>query len=312
MANEKLIRLMTYNIGGGWKEIPLLQRGGGKSKDNPTTQRQIIATIKKINPDILGVQECTEWVDANQVKSSFCEQIAKATNFGRSYFFGETISMKENMQVKKTMMIYGLFHDWQNWAQGNAVYSKFGFSRLGESDKAGTPRNVPLYRPAIYEGTRDTDPRYAIVSRIKFPPIYPYLVCLHLTTLIGERGGESKEIPGKSAEAQMLRFLQMKTLFDLLRSKIKEKEVIIILGDFNADDREACISSVFTSIEPGFVRLVPKNDRIRTHPEAEKSVDHILVYPSDRIARYDCWVDESETAQAASDHLPVVADIVFK
>ena len=37
-----------------------------------------------------------------------------------------------------------------------------------------------------YEGSRDSDPRYVILARIKQPP-YPFVVNLHLTTLVGER-----------------------------------------------------------------------------------------------------------------------------
>jgi len=230
-----------------------------------------------------------------------------------SYYFGKTLSLRENLQVKKAVMLFGLYQDWDDWAQGNALYARHGFVRFGRPEEPGWPRNVPIYRPPVYEGTRDTDPRFAIIARARFPGLDPYVVCTHLTTLYGERGGELREIPGKSNEAQMLRFQQAKILLELLRPKMEERKVILLMGDFNAGSQEACISSVLER-EGKFIRLVPRQDiptHMPDHPKVPNAVDHILVYPRERVKAYSCWIDNSDEARGASDHLPVVADITF-
>jgi endonuclease/exonuclease/phosphatase family metal-dependent hydrolase len=297
MLQNTPIRVMTYNIGGG-------------RKDFGSDPRHVLEIAQELSPDILAVQECIEWNDAENVKNSFAQQIAETLGYGENYFFGKTLSLQENLQERKAIMLFGLYNDWEDWAQGNALYSKQGFVRLGDPNTSGHPRNISIYKPQVYEGTRDTDPRYAILGRARFLDLSPYIVCTHLTTLIGERGGEMREIAGKSNDAQLLRFEQTKRLLDLLRPKIEDEQIIILMGDFNARADEACISSVLES-EGGFVRLIPQND-ISTHPKVEKAVDHILVYPQDKVLSYSCWVDDSDLARGASDHLPVIADIVFK
>jgi endonuclease/exonuclease/phosphatase family metal-dependent hydrolase len=265
-------------------------------------------------------------IDADRVKTSVPEQIASKAGYGKNFYYGETLSMLANMQVKNKIMIQGLFQDWENWSQGNAVYSKFGFSRLSDPTIEGTPRNIPLYRPPVYEGTRDTDPRYAIITRVNYAPVFPYLVCLHLTTLLGERESRSRgsfknstlahrksgEQPDKSAEAQSLRYEQTKIVQDMLKSIIEKNEVIILMGDFNAEYEEKCISSVFLSNKPPFIRLIPENKNPRTHPKADGPIDHIFIFPGDRIVESKCWIEDEGIAKEASDHFPVVADIVLK
>ncbi len=297
MSQNIPLRVMTYNVGGGRKDF------GSDLKD-------VLELTKKISPDVLALQESVEWFDANGVKNSFAYRVAETLGYGENYYFGKTLSLQENLQEKKAIMLFSLYNDWEDWAQGNALFSKPGFVRFGDPGKLGHPRSVPIYMPLMYEGTRDTDPRHALIARVNFLNLSPYVVCTHLTTLTGERGGEMREIAGKSNEAQIMRFQQTKKLLDILRPKLINGEVIILLGDFNAKANEACISSVLEE-EGGFTRLIPKND-ISTHPKIDSAVDHIFVYPRDKILSYSCWVDDSDIAQGASDHLPVIADIIFK
>jgi endonuclease/exonuclease/phosphatase family metal-dependent hydrolase len=297
MENRNSFRVMTYNVGGG-------------RKDFGTISGAVLESIKDLQPDILGIQEATVWIDADGKFHSMSANIAQAAGFGDHVYFGKTLSLQENMQVRKNIMLHGIYSDWQDWAQGNALLAKPGFSRLSDVGVPGTPRNIPLFRPAAYEGSRDTDPRFAIISRVSSPPTDPFVVNLHLTTLIGERGGAKKEIPGKAEQAREMRVEQAEHLIDLLAPKIAEKQTIILLGDFNAEAEEACIASVIQE-KGGFTRLTPTKE-ISTHPKVEKAVDHIFVYPPENIAEYNCWIEENEKTQIASDHLPVVADITFK
>ena len=176
------------------------------------------------------------------------------------------------------------------------------------------PRNVPIYQAPLYEGNRDTDPRYALLARINRAPVFPFVVGVHFTTLVRERErpGGSRALPGRAEEAQILRFRQARRLLDLLRTHVLETgKVVFLLGDFNAVDSEPCISRVLEK-EGGFVHLKPSGDPNGTHPKAAEPIDHIFVYPADRLIGYQCSVvDSPPIAKQASDHLPVVADVVI-
>jgi endonuclease/exonuclease/phosphatase family metal-dependent hydrolase len=297
MSNQNTLRMMTYNVGGGRKDF------GSK----PT---EVLETIAELSPDILAIQECVDWIDVNGILHNFSELTARTGDFGSNYYFGRTLSLQENMQVKKAIMLDALYHDAIDWAQGNALFARQGFSRLGDPSNPGIPRNVPVFMPPVYEGTRDTDPRYAILSRIMQEPYFPFVINVHLTTLLGERGGEIREIPGKSEEAQLLRLRQVNRLMDLVRPIMNPDNIIILMGDFNAVAKEMSISTVLEE-EGDFHRLVPSNN-ISTHPKSPEAVDHIFIYPKDRILDYSCWIEDTEVTRKASDHLPVLADVILR
>jgi len=293
-------RLMTYNI-------------GGARKDFGSVLSDVNEVVKEVSPDILVVQEATEFQDADGEWDSVLSRVAAAGEFGKHVCFGPTLSMQEHMHVRKALFVHSIFNDWLDWRQGNAMLSRWEFARLGNPSKCGVPRNVPLYLTPLYRGNRDTDPRYALVARIKKAPIFPFAVGVHFTTLVAEREQEGgpRSLPGKAEEAQILRFRQARRLLDLLREHVLDRgEVVFLLGDFNAVVSEPCISLVLES-EGRFVRLIPAEGQNATHPKAAEPIDHIFVYPSDRLIEYRCWIEDSPIARRASDHLPVVADVVI-
>ena len=293
-------RLMTYNIGGGRKDL-------GSQPDD------VVRVIGDVSPDILAIQEASSFQDADGVWHSLLSQVAQAGAFGNHTHFAPALSMREHMVVQKRLFVHGLFNDWQDWRQGNALLSRWEFLRLGDASQPGSPRNVPLFRAPLYEGDRDTEPRYALLSRIGTPSLAPFVVGVHLTTLVGERereGGPQAE-PDRVEAAQALRVQQARRLLALLQEHVLARgEVVFLLGDFNASASEPCISSVLIG-EGGFKRLNPTNDQGGTHPESIDPIDHILVYPSDQLAAYRCWIVDTPLARKASDHLPVVAEVTI-
>jgi endonuclease/exonuclease/phosphatase family metal-dependent hydrolase len=300
MRQETNFRLMTYNLGGGRKDF------GSVISD-------IVDLIKKTLPDILVIQEATEYDDADGVRHSIVDRIAETAGFGTNCFFGKTLSMREHMHVQRAILVNGIFNDWRDWRHGNAMFSRSGFVRLGDVLKPGMPRDIPLYLPSVYRGNRDTDPRYAVIGRVNKPPIFPFVVGVHLATLVGERAcsGGSRPLPGKQEEAQILRFKQARRVLNLLEEHVlRPREVVFLLGDFNAVVSEPSISSVLET-EGGFKRLIPVGAQVATHPKAVEPIDHIFVYPSGRLIEYRCWIEDSPVARRASDHLPVVADVVI-
>jgi endonuclease/exonuclease/phosphatase family metal-dependent hydrolase len=291
---------MTYNIGAGKRDF------GSRPDD-------IVPVIGQVSPDILAIQEAASYQDADGVWHSLLGQVARAGAFGNHVHFEPALSMQEHMDVRQGLFVYGLFNDWQDWRLGNATLSRWKFVRLGDPSQPGTPRNVPLFRAPLYEGTRDTEPRYALLSRINVPHLAPFVLGVHFTTLVGERerGGGPRPHPDRLEGAQALRVQQAKRLLTLLQEHVlAPREVVFLLGDLNAPASEPCISSVLVA-EGGFKRLVPTNDQEATHPEVVEPIDHILVYPSDRLVEYRCWIVDTPLARKASDHLPVVADVTI-
>ena len=290
-------RLMTYNIGGG-------------RRDFGSATGAIAEVIGEAAPDILVLQEVSDYQDADGAWHSVLDHIAQAGACGHHVSFGPTLSMREHMHVRKTLFVHGIFKDWQDWRQGNAILSRWAFVRLGDPAKAGQPRNVPLYVTPLYQGNRDTDPRYALLARVNSAPVFPFVVGVHLTTLVAERGPHP--FPGRAEEAVALRLRQARRLLDLLREHVLEPgEVVFLLGDFNAASTEPCITSVLEA-EGGFMRLIPYNNDVATHPNTTEPIDHLLVYPRSRVLEHRCWIVDTPTARRASDHLPVVADVTVR
>ncbi len=297
MMEGARLRLMTYNIGGA-------RRDSGSALDNA------IRIVQENSPDILALQEAAEWLDAEQQWYSTAATIARALGDMRGVHFGPTLSMQEHFHVGKAIFVHGLFNDWLEWRQGNAILSRSGFVRLSDASKAGEPRNIPLFRPLQYAGNRDTDPRYALFTRIQTQTVSPFVIDTHLTTLRGERGGPEREIAGKSVEAREMRTRQVRNLIDLIQDHVLNRnELVLLMGDFNATANEACIAEVLET-EAKFVRLVPSNTDAPTHLfKIAEPIDHIFVYPASRLIDYQCRIVDTPLARQASDHLPVVADV---
>ncbi len=296
------LRVATLNISGGMKTFDEVDY------DSPAAQKEALCLlIKRLDATVLCLQEVTQHIDADGVTHSFTDGVNKAGGYDYSYY-GKTVSMEENMQVKKDMMVKGIFNDWWNWSKGNSIHARIPFSRLGEPDLPGIPRNIPLYQPQSYQGSRDTEPRFALLSRLKTSP-HPFVATLHLTTLVGEHKPRvRKNIIEKS---HLLRHQQVEQLLGLVRAHILERdEPLILTGDFNATADEFCIARLLEA-ENNFVRLVPDNDG-PTHPSVDQAIDHIFFYPKERLVEYGCRIDISDLSKRASDHLPVVADLQIK
>lgn len=289
---DNTFRLMTYNLGGG-------------RKDNNSVFEKALAVIQKTAPDILALQETTEWIDADQISFNLAEWVAHQSNIPHHYY-GPTLSLQKHFHPAKKLFVQALFDDLHDWSQGNALLSRWPFARLGNAERQGVPHNLPLFRPQ-YEGNRDTDPRHIILARIQRQSIQPFVIVAHLSTLVGERGKPSELIPEKVQQAQAMRREQVRLLLDIIREPLLERgELIFLLGDFNAPAEEDCFCDL---ADAGFVHLAPANSDAHTHPATLSAIDHILVYPKDRLLASHCYIENNDFVLEASDHLPVVADV---
>lgn len=318
---ELRLRLMTYNI-------------GDASSHFSSSMADIVHIIGEMSPDIVVLQETSQYQDADDHWHITVAPIAEALEYKHIYF-GDTLSMKQQIDVQKSLFVDSIFNDQQDWQQGNTILSRWAFTRLSNPAQEGKPRNIPIHKSPLYEGNRNTEDRYALLARIGWPPVFPYIVGVHMTTLAAERmektaperSGTSKtgyseqllqfltplKKPFIRRKARKMRLKQSQRILSLLRKHVLETdEVVFLLGDFNASADEACISSVLVD-EGGFVRLTPVSD-IPTHLYAQKAIDHIFFYPRHRLLNYKCSVVESingKNVRDISDHLPVVAEVII-
>ena len=121
--------------------------------------------VKEIDPDILCLQEVSQFVDADGVTHNLLDEIKQTSGYPSAYF-GKTVSMETHLQVKKDVMVKGIFNDWQNWSKGNAILSKLPFCRLGNPEIPGkTPQYSALPTPSL-----QGKPGYRTAFRDPRPP----------------------------------------------------------------------------------------------------------------------------------------------
>ena len=293
------LRVGTINIGGGEKSFEEFPQATQK-----TRQEALAMLVNRIDATLLCLQEVSEYIDSDGLTHNLMDGITQGGKYNYS-FYGKTVSMETHLQVKKDVMVKGVFNDWWDWSKGNAIHAKIPFARLSDPSLPGTPRNIPIYQPPVYEGTRNTEPRYVLLSRLKQAP-YPFIATLHLTTLVDERHPQAQ--PDQVEKARNLRRQQVEKFINLVKVNILNKGLPLILtGDFNASSDEACIKELLVT-KNGFKRLVPEDDG-PSHAESKNPIDHILFFPEKRLLQYHCWIETNGLSRKASDHLPVVADL---
>jgi len=309
-TNTTKIRLMTYNIGGG--------RKAATHHGDASSLAAIMRVVRELAPDILALQEATVLVDADGKINDIPARIAEDAGYGDQYAFGPTLSRNNQMHIRKALFIRSIFRDEQEWAQGNALFSRWRMVRLGNPSLPGKAFNLPLFRPPLYEGTRDTDPRYALLARIDLAPVYPYVLCTHFTTLVNQRTSRNPDLLNASErqtmrerfeEASMIRHRQARMVLELLQEHVLDNgKMVFLMGDLNALASEMCISDMLIN-QGGFIHLNFQNPEKATHPKTVGAVDHILAFPRQRLVSYTCQAVETPDCEEASDHLPVVADV---
>jgi len=284
---------MTYNV--------------GKLKDDPNRSDAILDVIQHFQPDVLALQELTITEYRNGLVQSFATPLITGMGYS-NVIFGQTISLRDHFHLGKELFVDGIFQGWKEWQQGNAIFSKYAFVDINDPQVYFDGYNIPIFKPVEYLGSRDTDPRHAIFSRLEIKPHYPYIVNTHFTTLVGERGKEEEIIPEKKQEAITLRLEQAQRISKLVKKHIiEQKKMLFLCGDFNAMEDEACIQDEFEQ-RLGLTRLIPENME-PTHPKLPKPVDHIFIYAGASCIKYRCHIVDEGLARKASDHLPVLAYI---
>jgi endonuclease/exonuclease/phosphatase family metal-dependent hydrolase len=131
-----------------------------------------------------------------------------------------------------------------------------------------------------------------------------------MSTLVAERGKNSTDTG--VFRGVDLRQKQVQTILDLIRTDLLDQQkVVFLLGDFNATAYEPCIQEMLVN-KNGFLRLEPGIGKQKTHPGVEDAIDHILVYPRQGVEIKSCSLSSSSAVFQASDHMPVVAEVILK
>ncbi|MBN1429945.1 MAG: endonuclease/exonuclease/phosphatase family protein [Anaerolineae bacterium] len=288
-------RLMTYNIGGGRKE-------------RASEMSLVLQVIQNAVPDILVIQEATRWLDADGLWHSDLDEISPLLGENARHVFTPILTMNEHLHPENKTMVDILFDDCRDWQQGNAIISRWPFHRLGRPDKPGAPCSVLLSRSPVYEGSRDTEPRAALLARIGRAPQFPIVIGVHLSTLVGERGEDV--LPGKPEQATRLREVETRRLIGLLREHVLDAhEIVFLLGDFNAVLDEPALQCIID--EGGFIAATPAQGTASTHLKVKEAIDHIFIFPPERIVQFESTIVDTDKARLASDHLPVITDVII-
>jgi endonuclease/exonuclease/phosphatase family metal-dependent hydrolase len=287
-------RLMTYNIGGGRKE-------------RASEMSLVLQLIQDTAPDILVIQEATRWLDTDGLWHSNLDGISPLLGDDAGHIFTPILTMTEHLHPENKTMVDILFDDYQDWQQGNAIISRWPFHRLGRPALPGIPCSIPLSRSPVYEGNRDTEPRAALLARIGRAPQFPIVIGVHLSTLVGERGTDV--LPGKPEQAAQLREVEIRRLIGLLREHVLDaREIVFLLGDFNAALDEPALQCIIDG--SGFIAATPTQGTASTHLKVEEAIDHIFLFPPERIVQFESMIVDTNTARLASDHLPVITDVI--
>ncbi len=125
-------RIATLNISGGEKTYEPIPNDTVQAR-----QDALMLLIKQMNADVLCLQEVAQYVDANGATHSPLEAINEAGDYTASHY-GKTVSMEAHLQVKKDVMVRGIFNDWWNWSKGNTIHARYPSPGWGPR-KAGVP-----------------------------------------------------------------------------------------------------------------------------------------------------------------------------
>jgi len=112
------LRVMSLNLGGGVKNF------SGEPDETTSKNEALLDLLFQLQPDVLCVQEIAQYTDAEGLKHSMVDLICNGGEYS-FHCYGETLSMKHHMQVKKDLMVNGLFKDWWDWSKGNAVFHDY-------------------------------------------------------------------------------------------------------------------------------------------------------------------------------------------
>lgn len=328
--SEKLT-LVSWNIGGvNYLKAPPRRRKGIKEVLNSDLMRMI---EKYKRPHFILLQEIVKYEGGNR---DLEEIIAEIPGYHYQSFIA--IDTDKNNHPKKWDPIRA--SNKGNWSksaylgQGNGIlwrndipHSPIWEANLNNAiQKNRIDAEVVRMDSGLYTGTRNTEPRIAVVSHFVLEERDIYLINLHLTTLSGEREG----FPERDSEGQEVRSKQIDILVNGIVSRFNswraqhitapsKKPIWILGGDFNATPDSMELLKLKSL---NFLDLCPnkgsgtKRSKDSTRQAGDLTVDYI--FAGIKYYAFNPYLIEKELSQeepsyevTSSDHFPFYAEILL-
>lgn len=204
-------------------------------------------------------------------------------------------------------------------AQGSAILWSKRVSRcpLWSSDGRPDPGSldagecvVVQLDTGLYAGSRDTEPRVAIVARFEVDGQTVIVVNVHLTTLLGEREGNLE----REARGAEIRRAQIRLVLDGIVSRYNEwweknhvqkpKPIWIIGGDLNAIPES---EEILALKRARFVDLCPTKGQGTKRRKDRKLADLTLDYLFAGILHHSCFLSEEPSYGGRTREPPIVS-----
>lgn len=268
------IKIATANIAGAARQLQV-----------SSNRHQIIAnTLSDI--DIIGFQEVVKIFDRNNQNYIYNDisELKNNTNLApyKHFYFSHLDSLQQSHPDKWTSQIFSQYYNKGNQIlQGSAIFVRdnHSISDLWRDDRdelvSGLGEIIPwyAYKPVIYQGNRDTEPRSVLIMRVKLrkdnEEKYVLFCCMQLTTIKGERDNDSFAIK----QASKIRTHQINWIVQYIQSyqNVFKEEPTIMVGDFNTEPDSAELN--------GLKQLGLKIASIFgvTHRKHKICIDHIYV-----------------------------------
>ena len=196
-------------------------------------------------------------------------------------------------------------------------------STKGISEGARLETEVVSLSTGLYNGTRDTEPRLALLRRFRFKGQDVYVVNVHFTTLSGEREG----FPEIEARGDAIRRYQASVVLEGIVSRCNQwrernhlsAAIWIVGGDLNALPSSDVVSTFeqrrFVNIAPTSTLVGTKRSKTGYRPELAldyvfAGIEHHAFGTLDRASGIEshptlfAGVDN----QTLSDHYPIVGE----
>ena len=325
------LKIVSWNIGGvAYLKTPPVRRKSVKKAIN-NDLRKIIKRYD--NPHFILLQEIVKY---ERRKGSIQEIIEDIENYHYQSFIA--IDTEKNNHPEKWNPIRD--SNKGNWSesaylgQGSGVLWRkdIPHSQIWETnvynaiEKEELDAEVVRMDNGLYTGTRDTEPRIAIVTHFIVEEIDIYLVNLHLTTLSGEREG----FPERDNQGKEVRLKQIDIILNGIVSRfnswraenvknINKKPIWILGGDFNATPDSIEMIKLNSM---NFMDLCPskgtgtKRSKISNKKEGALTVDYI--FAGSKYYSFDPNIVEKELTNEiplydiiTSDHFPFYAEILL-
>lgn len=306
-----MLQLVTYNIGGAKH----LRRD---HYDPHTIVDDVLTTLTRMidttQPTILALQE-VGWGVRDGARYNMAALLAAGLGADYRYALASEIT-RANQPHAALWQDRAPFAHLSDGGEGNAFVTNLPpapWAWPTIEPEQHWALSTHIGRPTLYStGTRDSQPRNALVASLRLGDLPLYVINTHLTTLKGENRHSNDD--SRTMQASTLRCGEVGALTAITTQLIEAEYAadhspirpILLAGDFNARPN----TPEMTLLAKRFTRLHPDTDpqECWSHVGHRVLIDHILLDdPSERLRPARCAVITDLPYSDLSDHRPVLA-----